>query len=132
MTKFRLPLVVDGVRVDVAGMHREGTGVPLVFLHGFGSTKEDYADVIQRTELADRPILAYDAPGCGETQCADLSRVSIPFLVSTALKVLERMKIDRFHLIGHSMGGLTALILGDEHPGRVSSFRETSPPRTAS
>ena len=32
------------------------------------------------------------------------------------------MKIDRFHLIGHSMGGLTALILGDEHPGRVSSF----------
>lgn len=122
MTKFRLPLVVDGVRVDVAGMHREGTGVPLVFLHGFGSTKEDYADVMQRTELADRPILAYDAPGCGETQCTDLSRVSIPFLVSTALRIFERMKIDRFHLIGHSMGGLTALILGDEHPGRVSSF----------
>ena len=61
----------------------------LCILHGFGSTKEDYADVIQRTELADRPILAYDAPGCGETQCADLSRVSIPFLVSTALKYLS-------------------------------------------
>jgi hypothetical protein len=26
----------------------------------------------------------YDAPGCGETACADLSKISIPFLVETA------------------------------------------------
>ena len=131
MTQFRLPLVVDGARVDIAGMHRAGTGVPLVFLHGFGSTKEDYADVIQRTELADRPILAYDAPGCGETECADLSRISIPFLVSIALTVLERMKIDRFHMIGHSMGGLWAMSIPAESRASSTS-RETSPPRTAS
>jgi hypothetical protein len=29
-------------------MYRDGIGIPLVFLHGFGSTKEDYADVIQQ------------------------------------------------------------------------------------
>ena len=122
LTKFRLPLVVEGIRIDIAGMHREGTGTPLVFLHGFGSTKEDYADVIQRAELTDLPVLAYDAPGCGETECSDLSAISIAFLASTALGVLERMKIDRFHVIGHSMGGLTALVLGDENPGCVSTF----------
>jgi len=122
MNKFRLPLVIDGVQVEISAMFREGTGVPLVFLHGFGSTKEDYADVMQRAELTEHPILAYDAPGCGETDCADLSRISIPFLVATALRVLEELEIDRFHVIGHSMGGLTALILGDEHPDRIASF----------
>ena len=52
-----------------------------MFLHGFGSTKEDYADVVQQERLADRPVLAYDAPGCGATTCADLTALSIPFLV---------------------------------------------------
>jgi len=42
LRSFRLPLDVDGIRVDVAGMDRTGVGTPLVFRHGFGSTKEDY------------------------------------------------------------------------------------------
>jgi hypothetical protein len=44
LQSFRLPLTVDGTSLDIAGMYRDGTGTPLVFLHGFGSTKEDYAD----------------------------------------------------------------------------------------
>jgi pimeloyl-ACP methyl ester carboxylesterase len=42
--RFTLPLTVDGTRVEVAGLRRDGTGTPLVFLHGFGSSKEDYAE----------------------------------------------------------------------------------------
>ena len=101
---FRLPLTVGDVSVDIAGMWRDGTGAPLVFLHGFGSTKEDYADVVQQESLSDRPVLAYDAPGCGATTCSDLAALSIPFLVSVASEVLRAKRIDRFHLIGHSMG----------------------------
>jgi pimeloyl-ACP methyl ester carboxylesterase len=119
---FRLPLTVGDVSVDIAGMWRDGTGVPLVFLHGFGSTKEDYADVIQQAYLSDRPVLAYDAPGCGVTTCSDLTALSIPFLVSVASEVLRAKRIERFHLIGHSMGGLTALLLADRDPTKVASF----------
>jgi pimeloyl-ACP methyl ester carboxylesterase len=122
LNRFRLPLVVDNVQLEIAGMRRDGTGMPLVFLHGFGSTKEDYADVIHREEFADLPVLAYDAPGCGETECSDLSAISIPFLVSTALSVLEQTNIGRFHLVGHSMGGLTGLVLADAYPDRVATF----------
>jgi pimeloyl-ACP methyl ester carboxylesterase len=119
---FRLPLTVDGVPVDVAGLQRDGTGTPLVFLHGFGSTKEDYADVVHQAALAGRPVLAYDAPGCGATICLDLSAVSVPFLVSVAAEVLRAMRVDRCHLVGHSMGGLTALLLADSRPARVAGF----------
>ncbi|BBC32441.1 Alpha/beta hydrolase [Streptomyces graminofaciens] len=122
LERFTLPLTVHGTRVDVAGLHRDGTGTPLVFLHGFGSTKEDYADVVQQDRLADRPVLAYDAPGCGASTCADLTAVSLPFLVAVAEQVLQAWHIDRFHVIGHSMGGLTALLLADGDPGRIASF----------
>jgi pimeloyl-ACP methyl ester carboxylesterase len=119
---FLLPLTIDGIDVEIAGLHREGAGTPLVFLHGFGSTKEDYADVVRVAALADRPVLAYDAPGCGASTCSDLSAVSIPFLVDVAAAVLRATGIDRFHLVGHSMGGLTALLLADRAPSRVASF----------
>lgn len=115
-------LGVGGVDLQVAAIHREGSGVPVVFLHGFGSTKEDYADIVRYTAFENRPFLAYDAPGCGESLCSDLSHVSIPFLVETALAMLEYFSIDRFHLVGHSMGGLTSLMLADDHPDRVLSF----------
>ena len=119
---FALPLTIAGTAIEISGMFRDGTGVPLVFLHGFGSTKEDFADVIQQSELADRPILAYDAPGCGATTCSDLDAISVPFLVSVALEVLRFKNIGRFHLVGHSMGGLTALLLADQDPVTGGQF----------
>ncbi|CAM5369704.1 alpha/beta fold hydrolase [Streptomyces purpurascens] len=118
----RLDLRVDGVDLSVAAVRRAGDGDPVVFLHGFGSSKEDYADLDVHPAFAGRPFLAYDAPGCGESGCADLSRISIPFLVRTAQAVLAQQGIGRFHLVGHSMGGLTALLLAHQEPGRVIGF----------
>lgn len=120
--KSVVPLRVDGVEVDVAAIHRGGSLEPIVFLHGFGSTKEDYADIVRYEAFNGHPFLAYDAPGCGETNCADLSRISSPFLVETARAMVAAMGFVRFHLVGHSMGGLTALMLAHKHPGRVLSF----------
>jgi pimeloyl-ACP methyl ester carboxylesterase len=77
LERFDVPLTIGGTRVDIAGLYRDGTGAPLVFLHGFGSTKEDYADVVQQERLDDLPVLAYDAPGFGATVCSDLTALSI-------------------------------------------------------
>jgi len=120
--RSQFSLNVESVELDVSAIHRDGELYPIVFLHGFGSTKEDYADIVRYAAFAGHPFLAYDAPGCGETQCSDLSQISIPFLVETALAVLECVKFERFHLVGHSMGGLTALMLAHKHPNRVLSF----------
>jgi len=122
LTYQQLNLSVDGVGLTVTTAGRGGELAPVVFLHGFGSTKEDYADVGLRPAFAGRPFLAYDAPGCGETACDDVPEISIPFLVKTAQTVLRHVGIGRFHLVGHSMGGLTALLLAHQDPGRVLSF----------
>lgn len=117
-----VPLHIAGAQMKIAAIHRSGTREPIVFLHGFGSTKEDYADIVRYPAFDGRPILAWDAPGCGESRCDDLTRLSIPFLVDTAEAMLREFGIDRFHLVGHSMGGLTALMLAHANPHRVLSF----------
>ena len=124
LTRHWMPLTIDGSQVRLSCSSRQGTGLPIVFLHGFGSTKEDYADVALHPAFAGRPIFAYDAPGCGESECSDLNRISIPFLVETALAALAEQGIERFDLVGHSMGGLTSLMLAHQEAGRVASFTD--------
>jgi pimeloyl-ACP methyl ester carboxylesterase len=118
----QLRLRVQGVNLKIAAVHRGGADEPIVFLHGFGTSKEDYTDIALRHDFADRAFLAYDAPGCGTTECADLGAVDVPFLVDTAQTLLDRSGIGRYHLVGHAMGGLTALLLAHRQPGRVLSF----------
>ncbi|MCY4180091.1 MAG: alpha/beta hydrolase [Litoreibacter sp.] len=115
-------LTVEHTALEVSALRRDGDKAPIVFLHGFGSTKEDYADIQRHASFDGHRLLMYDAPGCGRTECGDLSRVTIPFLVKTARAMLDAEGIDRFHLVGHSMGGLTALKLAGESPDQVLSF----------
>ncbi|MFS8097614.1 alpha/beta hydrolase [Lentzea alba] len=110
------------MNLKIAAVHRGGDTEPIVFLHGFGTSKEDYTDITQRHDFAGRAFLAYDAPGCGATECADLGAIDVPFLVDTARAMLDRAGIGRYHLVGHSLGGLTALLLAHREPGRVLSF----------
>ena len=120
----QVDLRVGGVGLTVAAAGRDGDLAPVVFLHGFGSTKEDYLDIACQRAFTGHPFLAYDAPGCGETFCEDLPGISIPFLVKTAQALLDHAGIRRFHLVGHSMGGLTALMLAHQEPDRVLSFTD--------
>ena len=117
-----LDLRIDGTEVSLALAHRKGPSAPVLFLHGFGSTKEDYFDFLLKDVFAKHAFIAYDAPGCGQSTCSDPLRLSIPFLVSTAEDVLDLLGAEKFHLVGHSMGALTALELAHKHPKRVLSF----------
>jgi pimeloyl-ACP methyl ester carboxylesterase len=118
----QVDLRIGDVGLQVATAIRGGDLAPVVFLHGFGSTKEDYLDIAGQHAFTGRAFLAYDAPGCGQTVCENLPGISIPFLVKTAQAMVDQAGIRRFHLVGHSMGGLTALLLAHQEPDRVLSF----------
>lgn len=118
----KIPLQVQGVNLSLSTMHNLNANPPILFLHGFGSCKEDLADIILKPALQQYGLLAYDAPGCGHSHSDNLYAIDIPFLVATASAVLSHFKIDKFHIMGHSMGGLTALLLVHQHRDRVLSF----------
>lgn len=115
-------MFIDGTKLDIALIRQDGSLPPIVFLHGFGSSKEDYHDIVFHPEFSNRAFIAYDAPGCGETTCEDLGKVNIEFQAKTAEAILAALSINCFHLEGHSMGGLAALLLAHRQPNRVLSF----------
>lgn len=120
--KELIELKIDGAAVRIASMRIAGEGAPVLILHGFGGTKEDYADLMLFPRFAGRTIIAYDAPGFGESDCGDVSKLSIPFLCKAAEAVIGFYDLGQFHLAGHSMGGLTALILAERNRTALLSF----------
>lgn len=118
-TEWNQSLQLGGIQLDIAAIGRSGRRAPIVLLHGFGSTKEDYADLVHHPDFDDRPFLVWDAPGCGSTAIDRPDCIDLNLLVMTAVKMIESQGFERFHLVGHSMGGLTALLLAHHYPERV-------------
>ena len=117
-----LDLTMHDTSVRVEYLRRSGTEPPLVCLHGFGGSKEDYTDLALRGDLAGRDLVLLDAPGFGRSTVADPDALSIPLLVDVAEAVCDELALAPFHLLGHSMGGLTALLLAHCLPERVRSL----------
>jgi pimeloyl-ACP methyl ester carboxylesterase len=122
LTYTTIPLQVKGVNLTLSTIHSLNSNPPVIFLHGFGSCKEDLADLIIHPSLQKHGFIAFDAPGCGHSTTSNLYATDIPFLVATAEAVLNYFQITYFHLIGHSMGGLSALLLAHANHSRVLSF----------
>lgn len=122
MKKEYINVNVGEVSLRLSVLRRDGSKPPCVFLHGFGASKEDYADFTVLPRFKGRSFIAYDAPGFGETECANLAGLSIPFLSRTAAAVMDHYGVGPFHLIGHSMGGLSALIFAHSNPEAILSF----------
>lgn len=113
---------VKGVEFEINAFTKKGKLPPLVVLHGFGSTKEDYYDFTLREENKDRGFYAFDLPGLGASKIEDPSQANIDLLVELTLHLIETWGLDRFHICGHSMGGLTALHVADHLQEQVLSF----------
>ena len=87
---------------EISYLHREGTGVPLVLLHGIGSNAESFAPLIKA--LPPRlPVLAWDAPGYGESLPLTTDWPDTSDYASQLLHLLDTLRIERFALAGHSL-----------------------------
>lgn len=98
------------------------SATPLVLIHGFTGGRIDFADVID--ELAtDRRVVAWDHRGHSDsTNTDDGSTYTLDQLVADAVAAVDLLGLDRFHLLGHSMGGVVAQRLVLEHPDRIESL----------
>ena len=81
-------------------------GMPVVFLHGFGSDQTSWRGVWSSLEATHR-ILAIDLPGHGRSEAS--RRASFAGLVDAVQAVLHEEGMSRVHLVGHSLGGAVAL-----------------------
>ena len=103
----------DGTRIayDV-----EGTGPPLVFLHGLTNKRQAWAPVTNR--LRDRfTCVRIDARGHGESSMAP--EYSLLSMVADVKAVVDEVGMGEPALVGHSLGAPTAAIYAVGNPARA-------------
>src|SRR6516164_4857882 len=105
-----------------------GEGPVLVMLHGGGPGASGVANYHQNLPALARRfrVVLPDQPGFGGSYRpteADLDERSITQItVDTLFQALDQLGLERFHLLGNSLGGAAALAMAQTRPDRVAGL----------
>lgn len=82
----------------------------LILIHGNSSQKSIFQNLIK--EVRDHfNIIAIDLPGHGQSQKRET--YSIPLMAESINELIKELKIERVHVLGHSLGGHVAIHLSE-------------------
>jgi pimeloyl-ACP methyl ester carboxylesterase len=97
---------------------RHGDGEePLVFIHGYTGALSDWEEILARLP-ARFTAYAFDLRGAGESDRPG-SGYNIPQYAADIDAATRELGLDAFTLIGHSMGGATAMQFAVSYPERL-------------
>jgi pimeloyl-ACP methyl ester carboxylesterase len=103
-----------------------GTGIPVVFLHGMGSSSSIWKPIVKEIEH-DRQCVLFDFPGHGDTPLKEWDPLKPEDIAGIIMLEINRLNIDKFHLVAHSLGGWVGLEIASLYPDRVLSFTSMAP-----
>lgn len=106
--------ILSGTRCLVEG---QDGGTPIVLVHGVGMDLFMWDAVAAELRQSHR-VIRYDMQGHGASE-----KPAGPYSLADYAAQLDRLaddlKLERFHLVGFSMGGLVAQGYASHHPSRV-------------
>ena len=97
-----------------------GSGVPVVLVHGLGSSGRDWEWQVPALEGSYR-VLTYDVRGHGRTS-KPRGPYSVKQFADDLAGLLEHLDHRPAHVVGISMGGMIAFQLAVDHPELVRSL----------
>ncbi len=113
--------VVNVNRVNL-NYESAGRGNPIVFLHGFSGSTQDWANQAKALSSKYR-VIAVDGRGHGKSSApAKVEDYSIPIFAEDVFALLKKLDIKKCCLGGHSYGGFTALQFAVEHPEMLAGL----------
>jgi pimeloyl-ACP methyl ester carboxylesterase len=92
-----------------------------VLVHGFTGCRADFDTQLPALAKVGRTI-AIDQRGQGESERADRATYNFAQLADDLRGFADALGLDRFDLLGHSMGGMVAQRFTLAHPDRVASL----------
>ena len=104
----------NGIRMHY---ETEGTGAPVLLLHGWGGSAESWLPVAR--DLAPlRRVINLDFPGFGKSDEPN-ANWSVDEYRDIILALLDDLKVASTDLIAHSFGGRVALMMSEKAPDRI-------------
>lgn len=96
-------------------------GVPVVFLHSAAGNTRHWSAQLAHLRQSRRAV-AFDRRGHGRSDPPRDGDYSIPSLAADVAAVVDTLGLERFVLIGHSIGAVVALAYADAHAERVAGL----------
>ncbi len=94
----------------------KGTGTPVLMLHGHGRCRLDFEPYAEA--LPQRRCLLPDFRGHGGSD-VPTDFFGIDELVADMFHLVDELWLGRFDLVGHSLGGMVALMMLKQRPDRI-------------
>jgi pimeloyl-ACP methyl ester carboxylesterase len=100
--------------------HRDPTvhRTPTIMIHGAGSSHLDWPAELRR--MAEANAIAPDLPGHGKSSAPGHSTLSA--YAASVIALMDRLKLARAVLLGHSMGGAIAQLIALNYPDRAAGL----------
>jgi len=98
----------------------EGKGIPLVLVHGFLGSSRMWEPQIDFFKDNFR-VITPDLPGFGKSNNVK-SHDNIHSMANSILDCLKDKKIDKFYLLGHSMGGMIVQAMAKKDGDRITKL----------
>ena len=92
-----------------------------VFVHSFGGSTKHWQAQVDHLKK-DRRVITLDLRGHGQSDAPANMDYSAPSLAADIAAVVDSLKLERFILVGHSMGGAAAIAYAGAHPERVTGL----------
>ena len=113
-------LQVRGLRLHYAAWGPR-SAPPLVLLHG-GAANSHWWDWVAPRLAGTLRVLALDFPGHGKSDWPRPPRYRMEDLARAVMNFADGLGLRRLDLVGHSMGGKVAMLVGAWHPRRMQSL----------
>lgn len=99
-------------------VHDSGDGPAIVFVHSFGGSTLQWNHQLGYFRK-DHRVVAFDFRSHGQSSAPSTDAFSMKQLAEDIQTVVDSLKLDRFILVAHSMGGLAAIEYTALHPEKV-------------
>lgn len=101
-------------------IHGEENAIPLVLIMGLGSDSRLW--MLQVPEFSKNyKVILFDNRDVGRTSKMDIS-YTIDTMAEDVFNLLERLGVERCHILGFSMGGMIAQAIALRYPEKVRSL----------
>lgn len=124
----RIPRIGRTVTVgkDVIHYVDQGTGRPILFVHGLGGQLHHFRQTLFPAMGEGFRLVAMDRPGSGYSTRVS-SGARLPEQAEAIARFIDAVGLEKPLLVGHSLGGAIALRVALDHPDKISGLALISP-----